>query len=219
MVSTMERRTRDAERSKEAILNAAERLFAEQGYQATSLQDIGDAAGVSRGTPSYFFGSKEGLYRAVMERLYAGVGELVRRERADTGEGEAGPAGVFAREISAYIDFLSQRPNFVRLLQWEALTGGRLANELGARLEVLREAERVVREEAEAGEFRAVNANHLMINVIALCWFPFAQRDGLMRTLGLDPYDPSFVEAHKEEVVALVLDGLRCPTPASVQAR
>src|SRR3954453_9717110 len=61
---------RDAERSRRAILEAAEQLFARQGYDAASLAGIGEAAGVARGTPSYFFGSKEDLYQAVLERMY-----------------------------------------------------------------------------------------------------------------------------------------------------
>src|SRR5260370_16546191 len=65
------RRTEAAETSKKAILDAAEALFAEQGYEATSLQEICDRAGVTRGLPNYFFGSKEGLYRSVLERTFA----------------------------------------------------------------------------------------------------------------------------------------------------
>src|SRR5919205_2149237 len=63
-------KVRDAERSREAILAAAERLFAERGYEAASLHDIGAAAGLSRGTPSYFFGSKERLHLDVLRRAF-----------------------------------------------------------------------------------------------------------------------------------------------------
>lgn len=60
---------RDPERTREAVLGAAQRaaqrLFARKGYALTSLKAIGEEAGVLRGTPSYFFGSKEGLYVAV----------------------------------------------------------------------------------------------------------------------------------------------------------
>lgn len=57
--------TRDAEHTKKAVLDAAERLFAQKGFAMTILKDIGEVAGVSRGTPSYFFDSNEGLYLAV----------------------------------------------------------------------------------------------------------------------------------------------------------
>src|ERR1700736_4321278 len=63
-------KVRDAERSREAILETAERLFAELGYDAASLSEIAAEAGLSRGTPSYFFGSKEDLYIAVLDRAF-----------------------------------------------------------------------------------------------------------------------------------------------------
>jgi AcrR family transcriptional regulator len=56
------------------ILDAAEKLFADRadrGFGGTSLQEIGEAAGVARSTPAYFFGSKDALYlyEAVIERV------------------------------------------------------------------------------------------------------------------------------------------------------
>src|SRR5687768_1754529 len=63
--------TRDAARSRAVILDAAERVFADRGFDATSLNEIAVAARVSRATPSYFFGSKEALYVAVLERVFA----------------------------------------------------------------------------------------------------------------------------------------------------
>src|SRR5579859_1838630 len=65
------RRTEAAEMSKQAILDAAEALFAQKGYDATSLQEICDLAGVTRGLPNYFFGAKEQLYQAVLEQALA----------------------------------------------------------------------------------------------------------------------------------------------------
>ena len=63
-------RERNPARTRAAILDAAEKLFAGKGFDATSLNDVGTAAGVSRGTPGYFFGSKEELVRAVLvERM------------------------------------------------------------------------------------------------------------------------------------------------------
>src|SRR5918911_4763660 len=87
-------KVRDAERSREAILAAAERLFAERGYEATTLQEIGAAAGLSRGTPSYFFGSKEQLYMDVLRRAFAVRHQATQaafQPVLDWCEGSAGP--------------------------------------------------------------------------------------------------------------------------------
>ena len=72
-------RQRDPDRSKDAILTAAENVFASHGYDSTSLADIAVAAKVSRGLPSYFFENKEQLYAAVLTRAAEDVRQRVLR--------------------------------------------------------------------------------------------------------------------------------------------
>ena len=126
--------------TREAVLDAAERLFAERGFEATSLNDVGAAAGVSRGTPGYFFGSKADLYRAVLERCFSEVRSAVRsgRERA-LASGESADK-VLAGIVSDYFDFITANPYFVRLIEWEALTGGRTLEEVPPHVEAAQEA-------------------------------------------------------------------------------
>ncbi len=57
-----------SERTKERILRVAERLFAEHGYDGVSMRSLAAAAGVQLALLSYYFRSKEGLYRAVFQR-------------------------------------------------------------------------------------------------------------------------------------------------------
>src|SRR5919204_5923482 len=82
-------RTRDAERTREAILVAAEDRFARLGFEGTSLQHIGEAAGVARSTPAYFFGSKKTLYDAVLTRAVARSQEAMARAYAKGDENES----------------------------------------------------------------------------------------------------------------------------------
>ncbi len=119
---------RNPDRSRAAILDAAEPLFAERGYDATSLNDVGAMAGVSRGTPGYFFGSKADLYRAVLERCFTEVREAVRagRERA-LASNRSAERSSWPAPSRDYFDFLAARPNFVRLIEREALAGETVA--------------------------------------------------------------------------------------------
>ncbi|HEX6138564.1 MAG TPA: TetR/AcrR family transcriptional regulator [Casimicrobiaceae bacterium] len=66
VVSILEGRTSNA--TKERILDAAEALFMEHGYEATSLRSITAAAGVNLAAVNYHFGSKEELFQAVLTR-------------------------------------------------------------------------------------------------------------------------------------------------------
>src|SRR4051812_6933043 len=60
------RRRYDAAASRQALLEAAGRLFHEQGYDATTVREVGEAAGVDAALIARYFGSKEGLYLAAV---------------------------------------------------------------------------------------------------------------------------------------------------------
>jgi AcrR family transcriptional regulator len=62
------RRRYDAQASREALLGAADALFHERGYDATTVRDIGEQAGVDAALIARYFGGKEGLYLATLER-------------------------------------------------------------------------------------------------------------------------------------------------------
>jgi len=200
---------RNGNRTREAVLDAAERLFAEKGYDATSLNDVGTAAGVSRGTPGYFFGSKTDLYRAVLERCFGAVRAAVRsgRERA-LASGEA-PETVLAGVVSEYFDFITANPNFVRLIEWEALTGGQHLHEVPPHVEAAREALSAMSAELALDPARTDDAAQLLLSVIGLCWFPLVHSATMLRALGIDPSAPAFLQARKRHVIDLVLRGTR----------
>jgi len=110
---------RDAARSRSSILDAAERLLAERGPDEMTLERVGTAAGLSRGAPAYFFGSKAALQAAVLERCRD---RLVRAvERAVIEAGEASPARLLAAGVGAYADALAADPTGARVLLWDFL--------------------------------------------------------------------------------------------------
>jgi len=82
-----------ANRTKEAVLDAAQRQFLDAGYAATNLAAIAKEAGVSVETIYKAFGGKSGLVRAIYERGLAGHGPLPAYERSDEmRERESDPA-------------------------------------------------------------------------------------------------------------------------------
>jgi AcrR family transcriptional regulator len=66
-------------RSSDRILQSALELFSSKGYDATSVREICEAAGITKPTLYHFYGSKEGVYRALVE----GVLERFRSELVD----------------------------------------------------------------------------------------------------------------------------------------
>jgi TetR/AcrR family transcriptional regulator len=103
--------------TRERILDAAEELFAERGFDGTTLRDV--AASVGLRNPSLYnhFDSKEALYAAVLER---GVGPVLRVLSETVARGDVDSAAV----VSRMVELLAERPNLPRLVQYETLTGG-----------------------------------------------------------------------------------------------
>jgi AcrR family transcriptional regulator len=202
-------RRRDATRSREAILDAAEQLFAARGYDGTSLQEVGATAGVSRGTPSYFFRSKAELYRAVLERSFRQVRDAVKSGRERALKSGEPPDVVLAGAVGEYFDFISGHPHFVRLLEWEALQGGGQLGELGPHLGAIHEAVAAMADELGLGVNDQDQAEQLVLSILSLCWFPLIHARTLLPGMGGNPDDPAFVSNRRQHIIELVLHGMR----------
>jgi TetR/AcrR family transcriptional regulator len=191
-------RIRDAERTREAILVAAEDCFARLGFEGTSLQQIAEAAGVARSTPPYFFGSKEALYDAVLERVVARGQEAMARAYARRDEAASAEDAVESY-VGAFLDFLGHDQNFLRLIQREALGDGSRVGEFFGR-----PVDEALAALAPAAEKAGVAPEHLVLDLTALCWYPFAHEHTLLPALGMKARDPAFLDEHKRHVGDLV---------------
>lgn len=203
-------RQRNAPKTRTAILNAAEQLFAAKGYDATSLHEVGTAAGVSRGTPGYFFGSKAALYQAVLDRCFDEVRQAVRlgRERAQA-SGESREV-ILAGAVSDYFDFLVARPTFTRLIEREALARSHDVDGMGY-MAVGQEALTAIAAELGLDESPAGEASQLLLSIIALCWFPLVHARTVALAVGVHLDSPANLARRRQHIVALVLHGLRGP--------
>lgn len=208
-------RERNASRTRDAVLDAAERLFAERGYESTSLNDVGAAAGVSRGTPGYFFRSKELLYRAVLERCLERVRSAVRSGRERALASAEPPDVVLAGAVGEYFDFISANPHFVRLLEWEALSGGVQLAQLPPHLAAAQEALGAIVSELAMDPSDQGEAEQLLVSMIALSWFHVVHAPTVLKALGVDANSESFRQERRQHVVNLVVQGVRGRLEAS----
>ena len=103
MVTT---RDKQREQTHDRIIDAAIESFASNGFDGASTRDIAARAEVTQGLVSYHFESKELLWRAAADRIFAGLAEVM--------PGEPPPDGVdidLARQaIRAYVRFAAERP-------------------------------------------------------------------------------------------------------------
>ena len=111
--------------TSERILDAAEDLFAEKGYSATSLGDVADQVGIRSPSLYNHFKNKEALYSAVVERL------LTRFTATMQGitQGETNKQRIL-EWLETVVRCHHDNPNLARLLQHAALSGGPQTNEI-----------------------------------------------------------------------------------------
>jgi len=107
----------DADASRAAILDAAERLFMDKGFAATSVSALAKAAGVTKSLIHHHFGSKEALWTAVKQSMFAEFHEqqmqMLRSAEADD--------ALLENSFLLYFRFLRAQPNLLRLKSWMAL--------------------------------------------------------------------------------------------------
>jgi AcrR family transcriptional regulator len=189
--------------SRTGILNVAEAAFARNGYDATSFSDICEAAGVSRGLPSYLFGNKESLYRAVVERaadkLRASTIEPLLRRRAQLSVQQA--VELF---VDTYTDYLAKNRSIVRLLQWEMVSDRQGTRPFAPTSQLFGELHEILDDVLKRHHAR-LDAGDLLASITALCFFPFMLR---VKYLGLDPGDKIALLHHKRRILQLLLHGI-----------
>jgi TetR/AcrR family transcriptional regulator len=101
------------------ILEAAEALFAEEGYDRARLEDVAVRVGIRRASLVHYFRDKSEIYAAVLENLF---GDLLRRyERIFTSGGSI--ADQLEQTVDAWVDFTHARPAFLRIMMREMADG------------------------------------------------------------------------------------------------
>jgi len=113
-VAAPAKHTSKAERTRAAVLAAAESLFAARGFEATRLEDVAEQVGIRRASIVYYFRDKRDLYESVLLDVFTG---LLAEVRAVLDGG--GPLADTAASTRS-----ARGPSFPRLLLREVLDAG-----------------------------------------------------------------------------------------------
>lgn len=193
---------RDAGRSRRLILDSAEALFARRGLEGTSMQAIATGAGMAQGTPGYFFGSKEQLYRAVLDRTIAARRERLEASAVRALSGELSADEAIIEATTTYVDTLAADRNFLRLIDRESLGDHRVYDSEG-QLESLHVAVAMIGELLQRGGHTEIDPRHFFISALGLCEWSFSH-EPLVTGLGFSAYDPTFVDERKRHISGFV---------------
>ena len=197
---------RDAERTREQILRAAAREFAESGLGGSRVDRIAAQAGVNVRMLYYYFSSKDDLFLAVLERAY----EVIREAEKGLNLDQAEPTDAVRRLIEFTWQFELSHPEFISLLNSENLHQGRhLARSASiAKLHspLLEMIGRLLERGANAGLFRRdVDPMRFYILIASLGYFYLSNRHTLSAIFGRNLMAPKQRAAHLAYMIEVVL--------------
>ena len=193
-----------SERTRSAILAAAEALFAERGFAETRLEDVAAAVGIRRASIVYYFADKPALYDAVLVDVFAGL--LARIEPVLTTRVPLAERAVDA--VSVWIDYIAARPATARILLRE-VADGRSGREAPLLRHTRAFHELIGRVLAEAPDDPALTAPPVdPVNLASLVAgstvFFIAAIPALLPGAEFDPLAAEHLAAHKREVLGTV---------------
>lgn len=211
----MEKKIRDPERTKEAILKAAVEEFVEHGYHGARMQVIADRARVNKAMIYYYFKNKNTVYGEIIYRGKEMILVNLERIKNDDMPVEEKIGEIF----DAYVEVFADERGYFRLLAYEVLRGGkeviRHLSENTGRIPyhpVTGNIYKYFEKKMKKNEIRRVNILQLIVSIVSQAAPVYLARSvfenvtekmGIGRTLF-----KQMVKGRKKFVINLVMEGL-----------
>lgn len=189
----------DSVRSRAAILRAAERIFAEVGEAGARTETIAAAAGVNKAMLHYYFQSKDGLYRAVLDEHL----KQFHRQAMEVLSSRGPARAILLCYVGMHFDFISARPYYPRLVIRMAMGGDKGFQRLIRRhlAPLSKKLVALIERGVRSGEFNALDSAHAAISLIGLTVSYFS----VVRVVGgADPYRKANLARRRQEVFKFV---------------
>ncbi|SEO14808.1 transcriptional regulator, TetR family [Salinihabitans flavidus] len=218
MAPTRKNRIETTESTRMQLLSAAQTAFSEAGLKGARIDAIAQRAGVNKQLVYHYFGSKDGLYSAVLEKVYTEIRESETKLRL-----EAFPAEEAMRRLIVFsYDYLADNPDFVRLLADENAHGGRHLNASDTVIDLNTPIIELIAETLDRGVqegiFRiGLDPLHLYLSIAGMSFFYFANIHTISRIFGRNFDAPEAREERRAHIVDFVMNAIRLRTiPANL---
>lgn len=186
----------DGLRTRAEIIAAAERHFAEHGFEAARLEDVATEVGIRRAAIFYHFGDKQELYAAVLDEVFGAWSERLPIGGTPTERLEASLVG--------WIDFVARRPTVARLILREAASSqpGQVSPFMRAGSTSVKWFRSVIDEGVASGALRPrIGPYRFMSLMGAITVFHFAAMPWLTQKAPVDPWSRAELDEHKREIL------------------
>ena len=203
------RRQRDPERTRAEILQVATDEFAEHGYSGARVDRIAAQTRTTKRMIYYYFGCKEELYVAVLERAYAAIREAEQEIDVD----HLDPIAAIRRLAELTFDHHEANPNFIRLVSIENIhraehmrQSSQIANLNVPAIDLIA---RILERGYAAGTFtRRVDAIDLHMMISAFCVFRVANQHTFGAIFDRDLTSPDLRDRYREMLADMVVSYL-----------
>lgn len=190
-----------SEQTRQRILNAACELFGARGFEGAAIRDIETHSGVNRGLIAYHFGTKEDLWKAVVDFYFTEYRDEMRAQHDVLG---ALDATTRARvTIRNFVRLSARRPHLGKLMVQENLNPTWRLDWIIERY--LKPIQALEREMSDSSETPTATAG-FRYALIGACTMPFMAAPEMQRMHGVDPFDEAFIESHIERITRIFVD-------------
>ena len=206
------------DKTRDRILDEAERVFADVGFAGARTQTIAQSAGVTPAMIHYYFATKQGLFDAVLDRVVDELLEIL--------DGIQPSAMSFSDALDAfldaYFDYVFRHPNFARLTRMA------VGNQPLSHLEhVIQKHFRplfqagvdFVQAGIDAGEFLPANPRQVVLSFYCMTVYYFSDAPLLGILLDRDPLSSGAIEERRTALRELVFRGLGVLPPPGATTR
>ncbi|NQU75341.1 MAG: TetR family transcriptional regulator [Planctomycetes bacterium] len=206
--TTNHKRHRNAQLSKNRLLESAIEVFARLGPNAASVEEICRKADLNKRMAYHYFGSKAALYRQALAVVYDKFFQL----EVSLGTMLLPAEQLLETLVSRYYQFLKDHPAFVRMISYENLNQGHTARQLnlrGQKAPVITAIQLALQKGQAEGRFRQdIDAKQLLVSIFSLCFFHFSNRYTMKQLVGTAATTSAAMNARVRHVVDLLLNGI-----------
>jgi TetR/AcrR family transcriptional regulator len=201
----MARPKTDDPEARANIMAAAEELFAARGFAGTSIRDIAQKAGVTGAMLHYYFGNKEKLYSALLEKAVARIRSLI----SETAASQKPVPEQLAQFIAADANYILSHANLTRIVLREMLAGGKEITKIFRQYRVNNYAmlRAIMAEGERRNELRQMDIALAPISLMGMLMVFQAFRPVISIALNRTEYDEDFIKRVAAHTTDLFLHG------------
>jgi AcrR family transcriptional regulator len=196
---------RDADATRADILAVAIEEFSAKGLAGARVDEIAERIHTVKRMIYYYFGSKEGLYRAVLEHAY----DHIRTIESDLDLDSSSPDEALRHLVKVTFDYHNKHPEFVRLVMNENIHLGAHIGDLPGIKErnrtVIATLRKLIDRGVESGDFRAdLDPIELHMTISALAFYNVSNRHTFSIIFGRDMTSPKAAASRRETVADII---------------